>query len=264
MQAAADSPAETVDGFLAVMNGVTDALIEARPGMVCIANYALYVKEELAAAAVAAKSPQRLKKTAFSIAGRLLKSQEKSAVAASRNAVKLVTKRSIVMTCSYSSAVCSALEMARRGGTDFRVLAADSLYKKISYGEMTARRLQAAGISCTVVPAGQLGWHVARADYIFCGADAVSLHGWLINGEPSLELALAAARRRKPLYIICENAKFDARGFLTGLYKPESGFDLVPIELVSGIVTERGIFSADRVDEITFDDLFGGRRGGTG
>ncbi|MCX5997683.1 MAG: hypothetical protein NTV42_08805 [Chloroflexi bacterium] len=263
-QTAADSAAETAERFLAEINEVAEALSDARPGMVSIANYALYIKEELSVAAVTAKSPQRLKKTAFSIASRLLKSQEKSTNAASRNAVKLVTKRSIVMTCSHSSAVCSTLEMAMRGGTDFRVLAVDSHHKKISYGEITARRLQAAGISCKVVPAGQLAWHVARADYIFCGADAISLHGWLINGEPSLELALVAARKEKPLHIICETAKCDPRGFLTGLHQPETGFDMVPLELVSSIVTERGILSTDKALEITFDDLFGGKHGGTG
>lgn len=263
-QTAADSAAETAERFLAEINEVADALIEARAGMVSIANYAIYLKEELAEAAVNAKSPQKLEKTAFSIASRLIKTQEKSANAASRNALKLVTKRSIIMTCSYSSAVCSALEMARRGGTDFKVLAVDSRHKKISYGEITAKRLAAAGISCSVVPEAQLAWHVARADYIFCGADAVSLHGWLINGEPSLELAIVAARKQKPVHIICETAKIDVRGFLTGLHRPETGFDMVPLELVSDIVTERGLLSREKVLEITFDDLFGGRHGGSG
>ncbi|MCX6002780.1 MAG: hypothetical protein NTY79_09695, partial [Chloroflexi bacterium] len=86
----------------------------------------------------------------------------------------------------------------------------------------------------------------------------------LINGEPSLELALVAARKEKPLYVICETAKFDARGFLTGLHQPETGFDMVPLELVSSIINERGILSTDRALEITFDDLFGGKHGGTG
>ena len=263
-QAAADSTANTSEKFLAEMSQVVEALRGSRPAMVSIANYALFVKEELADAAVMAKSPQRLKKAAFSIASRLLKYQEKSANAACRNAVKLVTRRSIIMTCSQSSAVCSTLEMAMRGGTDFKVLAVDSRHKKISYGEITAKRLQAAGISCSVVPIGQLDWHVARADYILCGADTVSLHGWLINGEPSLELAVLAARKKKPYHIICETAKFDARGFLTGLHRPESGFDMVPLELVSSIVTERGVLTVDDALKFTVDDLFGSCHGGTG
>jgi len=260
----ADSTAETAEKFLAEISQVAGALIESRPGMVSIANYALFVKEELAAAAKTAKSPQRLKKTAFSIASRLLKSQEKSSAAASRNAVKLVTKRSIVMTCSHSSTVCSTLEMAMRGGTDFKVLAVESRYKKISCGEITAKRLQAAGISCEVVRDEQIGWHVARADYILCGADAVSLHSWLINGTPSLELAVMAVRKNKPFHIICETSKFDARGFLAGLQRAEPGFDMVPLELITGIVTEHGVLTVDDALKFTVDDLFGSWHGGTG
>jgi translation initiation factor 2B subunit (eIF-2B alpha/beta/delta family) len=260
----ADSTAETAEKFLAEIKEVADALVDARPGMVSISNYALFVKEELAAAAVTAKSPQRLKKTAFSIAGRLLKFQEKSSTATSRNAVKLVAKRSIVMTCNYSSTVCSALEMAKRGGTDFKVLAVESNHKKISYGEITVKRLQAAGISCSLVPDDQVGWHVARADFILCGADAVSLHGWLINGAPSLELAGLAVRKKKPFYTVCETAKFDARGFLAGLQQAEPGFDIVPLELVSAIVTERGVLTVDDALKFTVDDLVGGWHAGAG
>ena len=151
----------------------------------------------------------------------------------------------------------SLLQLRRHGGH------LRTRHKKISYGEITAKRLQAAGISCSVVPIGQLDWHVARADYILCGADTVSLHGWLINGEPSLELAGLAARKKKPFHIICETAKFDARGFLTGLHQPESGFDMVPIELVSSIATERGVLTIDDALKLTVDDLFGSRHGGT-
>lgn len=262
--AGAESTAETTEIFLAEMNQVVDALIEARPVMVSIANYALFLKEELAAAAVTAKSPQRLRKTAFSIASRLLKTQEKSSAAASRNAVKLITRRSIVMTCSHSSSVCSTLEMARHGGTDFKVLAVESRYKKISYGELTAQRLQTAGISCTVVPDDQIGWQVARADFILSGADTVSLHGWLINGAPSLELAVVAARKKKPFHIICDTARFDARGFLAGLHPAEPGFDLVPIDLITAIITERGALTIDDVLKFTVDDLFGSWRGRAG
>jgi len=260
----ADSTAETAEKFLAEINQVADALIEARPCMVSIANYALFLKKELAGAAVTAKSPQRLKKTAFSIASRLLKSQEKSSASAGRNAVKLVSKRSIVMTCSHSSAVCSTLEMARRAGMDFKVLAVESRHNKISYGDITAKRLQTSGISCTVVPDDQVGWQVARADYILCGADAVSLHGWLINGTPSLELAGLAVRKKKPFYIVCETAKFDARGFLAVLRQAEPGFDMVPLELVTAIVTEHGILTVDDALKFTVDDLFGSWHGRTG
>ena len=254
-EAASLDQAATADKFLASLGGVIAALIEARPAMVSIANYALYFQDELGSAALTSRSPQRLKKAAFSIADRLIKLHQKSTAAVARNAARLITGRSIVMTCSYSSAVCSALELARRGGRDFKVLAVESCHKKISYGELTLQRLQQSGISGSIVPDSQVGWQAARADLMLCGADSVSLHGWLINGTPSLELAQMALRRGRPFYAVCETSKFDARGLTAGLREADPGFDLLPLELISGLVTERGILQPEEIYKFTIEDL---------
>jgi translation initiation factor 2B subunit (eIF-2B alpha/beta/delta family) len=257
-EAASLDPAATADKFLASMGGVVVALLEARPAMVSIANYALYFRDEIGAAALTSRSPQRLKKAAFSIANRLIKLQQKSAAAAARNAARLVAGRSIVMTCSYSSAVCGALELARRGGRDFKVLAVESRHKKICYGELTLHRLRQSGISGSIVPDSQIGWQAARADLMLCGADSVSLHGWLINGTPSLELAQMAQRRGRPFYAVGEISKIDARGLTAGLREAEPGLDLLPLELLSGLVTERGILQPEDIYKFTVEDIIGG------
>jgi translation initiation factor 2B subunit (eIF-2B alpha/beta/delta family) len=256
-EAASLDPATTMDKLIASLGGVTDALLEARPAMVSIANYALHFRDEVGAAALTSRSPQRLKKAAFSIADRLIKLHQKSAAAAARNASKLVTARSIVMTCSYSSAVCSALELAKRGGRDFKVLAVESRHKKISYGELTLQRLKQSGITGSTVPDSQIGWQAARADIMLCGADSVSLHGWLINGSPTLEMAQMAQRRGRPFYAVCDTSKFDARGLMAGLEQVEQGFDQVPLDLITGLVTEKGALQAEDVYKFTIEDLIG-------
>jgi len=260
-EAASQDPAESPQKLLSSLTGVAGALISARPAMVSIANYALYYQEELQSAATTSRSPQRLKKAAFSMADRLIRLQRKSAAAAARNAAALVGKRSIVMICSYSSAVCSALELARRGGKDFKVLAVQSRHKKISYGEMALRRLQESGISGSIVPDNQIVWQAARADLVLCGADGVSLHGWLINGTPSLELAQTALRKKRPLYAVCETSKIDARGLTAGLPEPEPGFDMVPLEMLSGLVTEKGMMKPEEIYKFTVQDLAGSMSG---
>jgi len=254
-EAASSDEAATADKLLASLSGVIDALLEARPAMVSIANYALYYQDELGSAALTSRSPQRLKKAAFSIAERLIKLHQKSSASAARNAARLVTGRSIIMTCSYSSAVCSSLEMARRGGKDFKVLAAESRHRKISYGELTLQRLKQSGISGRIVPDSQVGWQAARADLMLCGADSISLHGWMINGSPSLELAQMAHRRGRPFYAVCEISKIDARGLTAGLQEAEPGLDMLPLELLSGLVTERGILQPDEIYKFTTEDL---------
>jgi translation initiation factor 2B subunit (eIF-2B alpha/beta/delta family) len=262
-QAASSDDALSIESFTAEIGQACASLREARPGMVSIANCVTALEEEMLAAAADARSPQRLKKAVYSIASRLIKAQEKAAAAVGRHASKLVPKRGIVMTCSYSSAVCSALEAARRAGTDFKVLAMQSMHKKVSYGEMTAQRLAGSGITCRIVPDGQAPWHAARADLLLTGADSLSLHGWLVNGSPSLELAEAARLKRRPLYAACETAKFDLRGFLTGLYRPEPGFDIIPLEFFSGVVTEDGLFSVEQA--LDFNIVAAGRaHAGTG
>jgi translation initiation factor 2B subunit (eIF-2B alpha/beta/delta family) len=254
-EAASLDQSATEDKFMASLGSVIAALLEARPAMVSIANYALYYRDELGAAALTSRSPQRLKKAAFSIADRLIKLHQKSAAAAARNAARLVTGRSIVMTCSYSSAVCSALEMARRGGRDFKVLAVESLHRKVSYGELTLRRLQQSGITGRIVPDSQVGWQAARADLMLCGADSVSLHGWMINGTPSLELAQMARRRGRPFYAVCEISKIDARGLTAGMREADPGLDMLPLELLSGLVTERGVLQPEEIYKFTVEDI---------
>jgi translation initiation factor 2B subunit (eIF-2B alpha/beta/delta family) len=259
-EAASLDPAESTNSLLSSLNDIVNALIGARPYMVSIANCALYFQSEVETAAAGSKSPQRLKKAAYSIADRLIRRQQKSAAAAARHAAALVGKRSIIMTCSYSSAVCNALELARRAGKDFKVLAVQSRHKRISYGEMVLGRLQKSGISGRIVPDSQIGWHVARADLVLCGADCVSLHGWLLNGTPALELAQTAWRKKRPFYVVSETMKIDARGLTAGLPASEPGFDRVPLEMVSGLVTEKGVMKPDEIYEFTIDDLAGSMR----
>jgi translation initiation factor 2B subunit (eIF-2B alpha/beta/delta family) len=258
------SDARTEAKFHSQIGEVVDALIQIRPGMVSIANYALKFKDELTAPQTSIKTVDRLKKLGLDTAGRLIKYQGKSAASVARHATKLIGRRTIIMTCSYSSSVCSALETAMRKGIEFKVLAVESRHGKISYGRITAGRLEKAGIVCRIVPDEQVRWHVARADTVLIGADSVSLQGWLLNGSPALEVAEIAGRRTIPVYSICDKAKFDIRGFITGMRRPEPGFDMVPLELVSAFVTESGLLKPDDIYNFAVDDIFGSRLAGTG
>ncbi len=259
-----ESDARTAAKFQSQISEVVDALVQIRPGMVSIANYAMQFQDELTTGKGKIKTVENFKRTGLAIAGRLIKYQEKSVLATARHTSKVINRRTIIMTCSYSSAVCSALELARRKGIDFKVLAVESRHGKISYGRITADRLEKAGIVCKIVPDAQVRWHVARADTVMIGADSVSLQGWLINGSPSLEVAEIAGRRAIPVYSICEKAKFDVRGFITGMRRPEEGFDMVPLELITAFITESGPLKPEDVYNFTLEDIFRSRLAASG
>ncbi len=77
------------------------------------------------------------------------------------------------------------------------------------------------------------------------GADSVLRDGRLINGLPTYELALAA-KGRLPFYVVCETLKFNPR-VSSMQVKLEEGFDLIPPELITGIITEAGTFKPENL-----------------
>lgn len=261
-EASSGSSARNIRTFLEEIEQVASAIMEARPFMVSVSNYAMQFKDEFEATAPESKSADNLKKRAAAIARKLLLHGEIASSQAARNAAKLIKPRMIVMTCSYSSDVCSALEQARGKGIDFKVLAVESRPDRIPYGEITVNRLAKAGVACRIVPDNFIAWHAARANMILIGADAVSLQGWIINGFPSYSLAVTAARKKVPVYLVCTFAKFDARGFLAGPGKPEPGFDTVPLELLKGVVTDKGILQPADVYKVSTADIFRSRSAG--
>jgi len=255
-EASSGSLARTSENFVAEIGQVTTALAEARPIMVSILNYVTEFKDEIDGAVTTSKSADNLKKRAAAIARKLKAYNEDTSIKTARNAAKLIGQRDIIITCSYSSDVCLALELARQKGIDFKVLAVESRHGKISYGDMTLERLKKAGIVGRIIPDNFVAWYAARANTILIGADAISLHGWMINGIPSYTLALIASRKNVPVYLVCATTKIDVRGFLAGLRTPAPGFDMVPLELIKGIVTETGTLQPDNIYKMTTEDIF--------
>jgi translation initiation factor 2B subunit (eIF-2B alpha/beta/delta family) len=251
-----DSSAQTPAAYIKEIDSVVNGLIKARPSMVSIANYSIYFRDEINLFAARDVSIDALKRKTKIIAEQLLKLIESCSVKAASRASALIAKRNIIMICSYSSAVCSTLEHARKKGIDFKVLVTESNNKRKSYGNLAAVRLEKSGIVCKIIPDDQVNWHVARANTVLLGADAVSAHGWIINGKPSFELASWASKKKVPVHVICDLAKFDVKGFLTGIYDPETGFDMVPLEMISGIMTEKGDIKPEEVEKVTFGDIF--------
>lgn len=243
-------------GFADEIIEIAMALVTVRPGMVSISNYALRFAEEFKIAAASSHSLANIQKRGFAIASRLIQLHEGSIRLLPTRAAHLIKNRTIIMTCSYSDSICATLEHAKANGTDFKVLAIQSQFRKVSYGQLMADRLLKAGISCRLVPDDKICWHVARADMVLLGADAISFQGWLLNGSPSYELTRVAASKKISIYSICCKSKFDPRGFLASMREPEEGFDMVPLNLIAGIATESGIFTEDDIYNFIFDDIF--------
>ena len=82
-------------------------------------------------------------------------------------------------------------------------------------------------------------WRSCRATLALVGADAVA-PGCIVNGTPTLALA-QASKGRIPFYVVCETVKMVAQAVAA------PGYDAVPIELVTAVVTEDGAHSPEEV-----------------
>ncbi len=134
---------------------------------------------------------------------------------------------------------------------------------------LTAWELQQAGIPVTVLCDSAAGWLMQqqKIDLVIVGADRIAASGDAANKIGTYSLAILAKRHGIPFYVAAPSSTFDlsladgsmipielraaeeiSRPFAASVvpegvpcYNP--AFDVTPAELISGIVTERGVIS---------------------
>jgi translation initiation factor 2B subunit (eIF-2B alpha/beta/delta family) len=245
--AAGESQAGTVVDFVQEIKEVAEKLSSTRPSITPITNYANQFLHQIITRSQNENNVEALKSFAESIGKELLKSATKAASKAVEYGCGIIGDLDTVITCSYSSTVCQVLEMARQRETRFRVIAAESRFNGKSYGEITAAQLMKYQIPVEIIGDGQINLRISKADKALVGADSITADGYLINGKPTSLLAQAAKTKKIPFYVVCESAKFTIRGYITKSTELEPSFDKTPLNLVTGIITEKGTMQPNLV-----------------
>jgi len=238
--AANESQARTVADFIREIKEVAGELIGARPSITPIINYANQFLHQVITRSQNENNVEALKSFAESEGKELEKSATKAVSKAVEYARGIISDLDTIITCSYSSTVCQVLELARQRETRFRVIAAESKSNDKAYGEITARQLMKHDIPVEIIPDPKINLRISKADKVLVGADSITADGYLINGKPTLQLAQTAKNKKIPFYVVCESAKFTIRGYITKAKELEPGFDKTPLNLVTGIITEKG------------------------
>jgi len=245
--AVSESQADTVASFIDEIKIVAAELTEARPSMISIANYIHQLLQQVMLEAQNEKDLDFLRSLAQSKAIELTKLSEEATSKATEYGYGIIGDLDTVITCSYSSTVCEALKLAKQKGKEFQVLVAESKIKEKAYGEITAKQLKQHLIPVQVVPDKYIHLRISKADKALVGADSILSDGSLINGTPTRTLASAAKEQNIPFYTVCETAKFDTQGYIAKASEPEPGFDKTPSDLITGIITEKGIMKPSLV-----------------
>jgi translation initiation factor 2B subunit (eIF-2B alpha/beta/delta family) len=243
--AAERSQAENVEHFLLELKAVGEGLMTARPAMAPVANITGRFWE-----AMSPLSPneglEAVKGFAISKADELAKASLRAVARIAAYGAKLIAGGDRIITHSYSSTVVAVLKKAFSQGKGIEVI----VTRSGGSGQRTAKELESGGLVVTLIDDTAIGRHISGADKAIIGADRVCADGGIVNGIGSYQLALAAQKAGVPLYVLAETLKLDP-GRKSNQVDLEgegpSAFDITPLELVAGVVTEAGLLSPPEV-----------------
>jgi len=262
--AAERSQADSVEQFLQEQKEVGERLRSARPAMAPVFNIVNRLLSIVSAEAVGMDLSSIRRLTVYQ-ADEVIKDSLQAIAQIAKYGSELITGGDRIMTHSYSSTVVAALKEAFTKHRNIGVITTRSGWGRS--GEITARELAHFGIPITFIDDAAMGLYISMVNKVIVGADRVCADGKVVNGIGTYQLALAAGRSGIPFFVLCETLKFDPRlgsGEVdleeketsevveSGKLPPEvrvknPGFDITPLELISGIVTENGLLTPERV-----------------
>ncbi len=171
---------------------------------------------------------------------------------------------SLVFAYSFSSTVVSTLLNARARGRYFRVACTEA--RPSMEGRKLAARLASGGIEVIHTFDNAMGLILPNCNAAFMGCDCIARPG-VVNKVGSWVLAVACRELKIPLYALSGSEKFvgDERMFEfeshdrpgdevwaeapKGVSILNHQFDLVPFELLTGLVTELGVLKEADVEQ---------------
>jgi eIF-2B alpha/beta/delta-like uncharacterized protein len=275
--AAERSQADSVEHFLEELKGVGEGLTAARPAMAPIFNIVNRYLNSLSPVSPD-KGMDYLKSLAVSKADELARVSLQAIAEITSCGLGLISEGDKIMTHSYSSTVMAVLGEAPAESRHIEVIVTRS--GAGGTGQRIARELGKLGMKVTFIDDTAVGLYVSSANKVMVGADRVCADGGVVNGVGTYPLALAAQKAAVPFYVLCETLKFDHRtrsdevdfeekepsevigkGKLPPLVSVKNPyFDLTPLELVTGIVTENGLLAPEGVTGYIRRLLFGNSR----
>ncbi|MDD5039063.1 MAG: translation initiation factor eIF-2B [Dehalococcoidales bacterium] len=261
--AAKHSRTSSTAEFLMEQQDIGGRLMSARPAMAPIFNLVSRLLDTVTEKAAA--DMDSIRRLTTSKADELVRDSLQAIAQIAKYSSQLVAGGDKIMTHSYSSTVIAALKAVFNEHSDIEVVITRSGAGHT--GENTARQLGSHGIPLTFIDDTAVGLYLPTVNKVMVGADRVCADGKIVNGVGTYLLALAAEKAEIPVYILCDTLKFDPRlrsneidleekepseVIEPGRLPPQVTirnpyFDITPLELVTGIITENGLMKPAEV-----------------
>jgi translation initiation factor eIF-2B subunit delta len=241
---------QTITEFKKDFKELGRKLFEARSNMASVQNLVAQIVYEVNT--LEEHDLVSVRKFAASRIDELHQQSEYSVKKSAEYAATVIADSSVLATCSYSSTICETLKVATQQGKSFKVFVSESRSgdNRFRYGKTLANFLKSVNVNAEVFPDDQIGRYVQRVNLVLVGADSLLCDGSVINGSPTYELAAEAIKCEVPFYSVCETTKVNTLSGVGKKVELKEGFERVPPQLISGIITENGIISADEVVEL--------------
>ncbi len=187
----------------------------------------------------------------------LTKKLEESQEKINEEVFRLIKDSSVIFTHCHATSVIKALIYSRKKGKQFEVYNTET--RPLYQGRKTSRELRRAGIKVTMfVDAAALtaltNSSEKKVELILLGADAITEKG-VINKIGSGMYAELAKLHKISLYIVSNSLKYTKKPIRIEQRNPDEiwnnknikienpSFEIIPGELISGIITELGTLS---------------------
>jgi eIF-2B alpha/beta/delta-like uncharacterized protein len=258
------SRAKTTDEFRREQQEIGERLMSIRPAMAPVFNIVSGLLSIMGGAGGEADLDS-LRQRTMAQAGEAIDASLQAVARIAGHGSRLIDGGDKIMTHSYSSTVVAALKEAFNKHDKIEVIVTRSGPGRT--GEQLVQELSLRGIPTTFVDDAAAGLYISTATKVIVGADRVCADGALINGIGTYLLALTAERADIPFYVLCETLKFDPRikGSEVDLEEKDAAevvdptklpsgvkvknpyFDITPLEMVTGVVTENGLLTPEAV-----------------
>jgi translation initiation factor 2B subunit (eIF-2B alpha/beta/delta family) len=232
---------------------ISSQLITAQPSMALLHRLVSEIMTGLEKASALNEGLKIIKEKTKTFHKRLAKGTETIITQAQR----LIPDNSTIITHSYSATVYQVFLRACEEKKKFRITCMEA--RPMLEGALLAEQLAKAGIKVTLIADSAVFQLVPQASLIIVGADAIFPTG-VVNKIGTKGVALAAQEVGIPFYVLCNTEKLWPQlpsEPLETIIRPAEElyqkrhpnmlvsnfyFDLTPLPLVSGILTEKGIF----------------------
>ncbi len=167
-----------------------------------------------------------------------------------------------ILTHSYSSTVFEAICFASSQGRKVEVICTEA--RPALEGAKLAKKLAAEGVEVQLAVDSAAPSLLGQVDLLLTGGDALSPQG-LVNKVGTYGLAVAARTHGVPFYALCgtdkilsgelgQRVRIEPKDPAEVLPIPHPGvevvnryFDITPVEFLSGVITEEGVWGEDEL-----------------